>query len=75
LHEQGIFGDLIGMKLLLNPPGEPDPPDILDVARARPKSEPIQCLNDLEIRAEFALERIGRATGTRQDRRRERDSD
>jgi hypothetical protein len=30
---------------------EPDLPYVLGVARARPESEPIQCVGDLEIRA------------------------
>jgi hypothetical protein len=39
--------DLIGMKLLFDPLGKPDAPDVLDVAGARAERESIQCLNDL----------------------------
>jgi len=63
------------MKLLLHPLGKTNTSYPFDVARARPESQSIQCLDDLAIRAELLFEGIGRLAGARKDYRRKCDGD
>ncbi len=70
LVQHRIFSDLIRMKLLFDPFGETDPSHFLDITRAAPESQSIECLHDLAIRAEFLFEGIGRLAGVRKSYRR-----
>ena len=66
---------LIGTKLLLYPFGETYTTHLLEIARAWPVSQSIQCLDNLAIGVELLFEWIGRLAGVRKDHRRNGDRD
>ena len=54
-----IFGDLVGMQLLLDPLLHADFADLVDIAGTGAESQAIQRLNDLSIRSKFGVETAG----------------